>query len=348
MQIKRGQFSSLLLIGSLFLIGAVQGAIITVNQGNTVFIGEQGLDISAAMGPDTSIGWWASGADVRSSTPSKTINVASQLNSFAVSPSQFSGYTGTWNRLDSQGNSDGSAFIVADPQINIHVEDTTTGADVQNMNNWVPSGDVLRFRIETNLAQISSQRGAAATMTIKVQPPSGGIYNALIDASGISQSIVNIPITTTPQYTNPIWDTGNRANYAPGSYTVWAECNTNLMKDNYEQTGKTVTQKISFVNQDQNPLIGGNVQTTAQATTATTIPTTRATTIPVTSPPTIKTTLQTTVPTQPPTTVPPTAESTSPVTSVPVTPAPTKTPGFGSALAGISLIIGAIVYFKRN
>jgi len=348
MQIKRGQFWCLLLIGSLFLTGAVHGAVNTINQGNTIFIGEQGLDISAAMGPDTSLGWWASGASIQGSSPDKTIDVASQVNSFTASPSVFSGYSGSWYRLDSTGKADGTAFIVAEPQITLYVEDATVGSDVQNMNNWVPTGDVIRFRIETNLAQISSQRSTPAKVTFKVQPPTGGILNALVDASGTSQSIVDIPITTSPQSTNSIWDTGNRANYPPGSYTVWAECNTNKMKDNYEQTGKTVTQKVSFRNQDQNPLIGGNVQTTSPTTIATTKLTTRATTVPVTSPPTVITTPKTTATTLPPTTVLPTEELTPPVTSAPVTPSPTKTPGFESALAGVSLIIGTIVYFKRH
>ncbi|WP_321504763.1 DUF3821 domain-containing protein [uncultured Methanoregula sp.] len=344
MQTKHGQFWCILLIGFLFLMVSVQGAVTTISQGNTVFIGEQGLDISAAMGTaDTSIGWWASGADVRSSSPSKTMNVASQLNSFSVSPSVFSGYPGTWNRLDSQGNADGSAFIVADPQINLRLEDTTVGIDVTD--KWVPTGDVIRFRIESNLAQISSQRGTPALLTIKVQPPGGGVFTALIDASGTPQSIVDIPITTTPQSTNSIWDTGNRANYAPGSYTIWAECNTNKMKDNYGQTGKTITPKISLLNQDQNPLIGAKTVVTTPATTVTTKPATSATT----ALPTTQVTIITSPPTTVPTAVPTIAESSLPVTPIPVSssPSPTKTPGFESALAGISLIIGIIVYCKR-
>ncbi|MFA4877430.1 MAG: DUF3821 domain-containing protein [Methanoregula sp.] len=343
MQTKRGHFWCLLLIGALFFSVSAQGAVTTVSQGNTVFIGEQGLDISAAMGPDTSIGWWASGADVRSSSPSKTINVASQLNSFTVSPSEFSGWPGSWIRLDGTGNANGTAFIVADPQINLRVEDTTVGIDVTD--KWVPTGDVIRFRIETNLAQINSQRGSPALLTIKVQPPAGGVFTALIDASGTTQSIVDIPITSNPQSTNSIWDTGNRANYAPGSYTIWAECNTNKMKDNYGQTGKTITPKISLLNQDQNPLIAAKTQVATSATPVTTKPTSVATTVPATTPATVITT----PPATSPTAAPVTAETSQPTASIPVpTPTPTKTPGFESALAGLSLIIGILIYCKRH
>ena len=40
----------------LFCVGMSTAAINTIRQGNVVFIGEEGLDISAAMGPDTQIG----------------------------------------------------------------------------------------------------------------------------------------------------------------------------------------------------------------------------------------------------------------------------------------------------
>jgi hypothetical protein len=43
----------------LFCAAPATAAINTIKQGNAVFIGEEGLDISAAMGPDTRIGWWA-------------------------------------------------------------------------------------------------------------------------------------------------------------------------------------------------------------------------------------------------------------------------------------------------
>jgi len=349
MMSKSVQIWAILLLGSLFLMGSVQGAISTISAGNTVFIGEQGLDISPAMGTtDTKIGWWASGADIRGSAPSQTIDVASRMTSFMVTPSEFSGYPGNWYKLDSSGSADGIAFNVADPKIDLRVEDTTVSVDVTD--KWVPTGDVVRFRIETNLAQMNSQRSSPALITIKVQPPSGGVYTSLINADGAPVSIVDIPISSTPYTTAPIWDTGNHANYAPGSYKIWAECNTNKMKDNYEQTGKTITRTISLLNQDQNPLIGSKSQTTASpTTTATTKPTTRATTITATTTlPTTIATPQTTSPTLLPTTVPTSAAPSAPVTSIPVSPSPTKTPGFESVLAGISLIIGVIVYCKRN
>ena len=100
-------------------------------------------------------------------------------------------------------------------------------------------------------------------------------------------------VTTSPFYylTTPIWDTGNSL-YPVGSYTIWAECDANSMKDNYDVTGKTISEQTSLLDQDQNPLISVNVPTTSPTTQiATTSPTqtpiivtTAITPIPTTSP----------------------------------------------------------------
>jgi hypothetical protein len=350
MQTKPSRFWCLLLLGILVIVGFTQGAAInTINAGNTVFLGEQGLDISAAMGTDTRIGWWASGADVVGSSPTKTIDVSSQLTSFSVTPSEFSSYLGTWTRIDNTGKANGAAFIVADPNLNLRVEDTTVSVDVTD--KWVPTGDSIRFRLESNLAQIASQRNSPALITIKVQPPGGGVFNALIDPAGSTVSIVDIPLTTTPMYYKdaPIWDTGNRGTYPPGSYTIWAECNTNKMKDNYEQSGKTVSAKISLLNQDNNPLISAKTQTPAATPTITTSVTTEPATLATTALPTTQTPTKTItpVPTTILATVTATAEPYAPVSSIPVSPSSTKSPGFESALAGISIFIAIALFCKR-
>jgi hypothetical protein len=101
----------------LFCSGTVNVAINTISQGNTVFIGEEGLDITAAMGPDTRIGWWASAAEIDTTSPRLSYDMTGRITSFMVTPSEFSGYTGNWYRLNNQGKLDGVAFLVADPQL---------------------------------------------------------------------------------------------------------------------------------------------------------------------------------------------------------------------------------------
>ncbi|MGB7787398.1 DUF3821 domain-containing protein [Methanoregula sp.] len=344
MAIKNIHALAILAISCFLLIGFAGAAINTINPGNTVFIGEQGLDITAAMQGDTQIGWWASGAAISTSSPDQIVNIPNP-GSFSVSPSQFSAYTGNWYHLSPSGRVNGSALTVADPQLSLRVEDTSVNVDVTN--KWVPTGDDVRFRIDTNLVSITQRSVSSVPITIKVQSPSGGVYTALINSAGTTTSLVNIPVNTNDYYTASIWNTGIRNIYPPGTYSIWAECDVNSMKDNYGQFGKTISQQVSLLNQDQNPLIvnSGYVTnpTTQVATTVTpTLPVTSmsVTSTPVTTTPVPVTTIlssSTTPPTEP-----------LPATSTAVaTPKPTS-PGFDGVLVALASMAGIIAYTRRN
>jgi hypothetical protein len=296
-----------------------------------VFIGEEGLDISAAMGPDTKIGWWASAAEISTTSPTKTIDLKGRITSFMVSPSEFDGYLGNWYRVNSAGKADGVAFLVADPQLVIKVEDTTV--DVDPALQWIPSGDDIRFRIDTNLAQIASQRSLSPPITIKVQSPDGAIYSSVRNAAGTPTSIVNLPVNTVPFYTGSIWNMGNPDIYPPGTYTIWAESNVNKMNDNYDVTGKTISKQITLLNQGVNPLITKATTVPTQTTRTTTLATPLATTQTV-----VSTTVPTPHPTEPPTTA---------ATVVP-SPSQTKAPGFEATLAIAAILFGLVVYPKKK
>jgi hypothetical protein len=318
----------------LFCIGPATAAINTIQQGNVVFIGEQGLDVSAAMGPDTKIGWWASAADIATTSPTQSVDLAGRITDFIVNPSEFEGYTGNWYRLNSAGKADGVAFLVADPQLAVTYDDTTV--DVNPALHWIPSGDDIRFKIDTNMAQIASQRSTPAPITIKVQSPDGAIYSSLLNAGGVPTSIVNIPVTTVPFYTGSIWNMGDPAIYPAGTYTIWAESNINQMKDNYEVLGKTVSKPVSLLNQGDNPLI---TKATTLPTQTTRIPT-PVTTQETTRLPT-QTLERTTIPTPSPTEIPMTT-----ATEVP-SPGPTKALGFDAILAGAALLFSLVFYLKK-
>jgi hypothetical protein len=322
----------------LFCAGPVNAAINTISQGNTVFIGEEGLDISAAMGPDTQIGWWAPGTDYRKTSPDKTIGLSGRITGFMVTPSEFSGHTGYWYRLNNQGIVNGAAFLVEDPQLEINAEDTTIG--VNPPNNWIPTGDDIQFRIDSNIAQIYFQRGSDPRMTIHVQAPDGAEYSALYNAGGMPTSIEDIPVTTTPFFTGPIWNMGNPGLYAPGTYTYWAECNVNRMNDNYNIEGKTISRKSPLLNQGVNPLISTATTITAPITQIPTQVTTQ-TIIPARTIITPLMTVSTVVKTSPPTE--------SPITSATVIPSPgqTQAPGFGVTLAISAILFGLITSLKK-
>jgi hypothetical protein len=167
------------------------------------------------------------------------------------------------------------------------------------------------------------------------------MYSGLLSSGGTLTPIADVPVTTTPFYTGSIWNMGNPDQYPPGTYTLWAECNVNHMKDNYGVSGKTISSQFSLLNQGVNPLI--RTYTTA----GTILPTTRVTT----AVPTVVTTPPTTVATQPPTVVTTILITPPPqtATSVPPTPVPTKkSPGFEALLAGAALLIGLAACGKRE
>jgi hypothetical protein len=311
--------------------GAMAAApISTISPGNTVFVGEEGLDITAALDGYDRIGWWASAANLYTSAPSYTIMV-SNPSGFSVYPSEFSGRLGPWYRINPSGvncppsgcNSPSSVvFTVADPNLDLRIEDATLGYDATN--GWIPLGDEVQFRISTNLYEITQRPGVSAVpIRIGVESPDGASYSSLINAAGTSTSVMDVPVSTSPYSTGPIWDTGRRDAYPPGTYTIWAECNVNNMKDNYPVSGKTYTPNWGILDQERNPLIIVNTRTATPTTVATSIPTTVPTTVPATV--TTLPTEQTTLPTASPNLLP--------------TLAPTKSPGFEGVLAGAALIL---------
>lgn len=342
---KNTKFCALLILGILLLINPAYAAINTIGPGQTVFIGEQGLDISGAIGASPAIGWWASGASIAGSAPDYSINVANPA-SFYVSPNEFSTRTGSWYALPAKT----LAFNVADPQLDIIVEDTTVNVDVTD--RWVPTGDELRFRIDTNLYPIGGRAGQSWTpVTIKVKSPDGAIFSSLISNSGVSTSIVDYHVTSAPQYTDSIWGTNNRDSYPPGTYSIWAECNVNGMKDKYGVTGKTISRTVSLLNQDQNPLIGGNVPT--MNPTQTIVPTSQPTNTPTKKVTTISTPMPTTSQNTPLPTLTAPPVITSPIPEIAATqqlPIPTKTksPGFESILAGFALLVALVICTKNE
>ena len=334
----------LLILGISILVCpvAAASAISTIQRGNTVFIGEQGLDITAAMDGDSILGWWASGST--STNPDYTIPL-SNPGSFTISSSDFASRTGNWYHLSSLDKANGTAFLVVDPTLGLRVWDTTVNVDVTD--KWVSTDDDIQFQIDTNLVQMT-QRGVTVPVAIKVRSPNGAIFTSLTDKNGVSTSIDPYQISSTPQYTGSIWSTKNRDTYPPGTYSIWVECNVNSMKDNYGQTGKTISRTVSLLNQDRNPLIGNPSYVTNPTTSVTTVTTRIPTTIITkTTTPVQTTTLPTTIPV---------TETPAPVETLPPSPAiiesttvpTTHTPGFGTGLAIAAAIFGLVLFLRKE
>jgi len=237
--------SSLSLFFVLFLLqpASARNPIDVISPGGTVFIGESGLDITAAVPAIASIAWWASGADINVTAPTRIIFPSDRLN-FYISPSDFVGYTGNWYVYTGSPPPASLAFVVQDPALDLGIEDVTTGTDITN--GVIVPGDEIGFTINSNL-----YIGDPGTpISINITAPEGSYYTTLVNKSGATTILNNILVSSQPFRTGAIWDSSNSL-YLAGVYSVRAECNMNGMKDNYKNagadyTGKTVSQTYSI------------------------------------------------------------------------------------------------------
>jgi PGF-CTERM protein len=252
-----------------------------INQGATIFIGEEGLNVTHALNqaytaaPDgvptlTTIGWWASAAAIGTSAPTKTIDLGTGLRyqTMTVSPADFVGYTGNWYVYDSAAPTVAAshlAFAVADPTLSIAVWDFQQNSDVTGKS--VPQGEHLGFQINTNMypALDGTKRGnfngsvfpnpaTDGYLTLKVKNENGATFSALIVGNTTAQSSVvltNQFVNTQPWFFGSVatyWvtdavDFNNQYAYPVGTYTAWAESTLNKMKDNYKNAGADYTGK---------------------------------------------------------------------------------------------------------
>ena len=284
----------LVFLAATFLILPTSAALNTVSAGGIAFIGEQGLDISSSVPSGASIGWWGSGASL-SDPPTYQVVVSDNTN-FFVDPAMFGSRMGPWYNVTDKR----SVFNVVDPSLSLKIYDKTVQSD--RTGTWIPWGDEIQFIIQSNLNAMTSRGGGGAPVTIKIQTPTGAILTSVIGPGGTTYSLDPVYVTSDPFTPSAIWNTDDSA-YSVGSYQIWAECNANHMKDNYNVVGKTTTQGQSSVGvQNTNPI----VQTTIPTTVSTTVvPTTvKTTATPTTVPTTIVPATQSTI-------IQPTLESTT-------------------------------------
>lgn len=316
----------------------------TVPSGGTVFIGEEGLDITATgIVAGDEIGWWGP-TGTPGSTPAQQKITVSDPSWFYVSPVSFSGYTGPW--FTTSGKK--LVFYVKDPTLSIRFIDDSRDFDATG--KWVPRGDQVSFRIETNMVDMTKRPGVAgAPVTIYIKSPDGGRMTSVYTAGGGVQSLEDLPVSTSPYMTRFSWDTGNSA-YKGGTYTIWADATANNIDTNYYVVGKTVTPRdaqgeleVSSVNPSIKSTTGTPVKTVA-VSQAPSSDATKSTT-PVVAKTVNATVSLTTLETAPPPTSPVTTVGTVETTSTtpPVPVSTTKTPGFsiGTALPAVILVIVA-------
>lgn len=321
----------------------------TIGPGGTVFLGEEGLDISATGVMDGGqIGWWAPGSS-RSSDPTELMTVSSP-ESFYVSPSAFSGKEGLWYSWP-----EGSPiFQVKRPQVSVRAYDET--ADFDATGKWVPRGDAVSFRISSNVYEANSRGGPDGQVDIVLTSPEGAKYSSVSGPSG-SFSLSGIPLTSSLTSTGPVWSTGG---VTVGTWKVQAELSMNRIKDNMPETGAGISAPVDILIQNVNPLIKSPVAIEigtpepdrTPIVTQTTVP---AYSAPVTKPPTPVQTMQTLMQTPVPTSTPvptPTYTLVQTMEPTPVkTPESTPVPEPTKSPLSIISIIGAgmvLVVLRRS
>jgi PGF-CTERM protein len=249
-----------------------------INQGATVFIGEQGLDISHALDSAnaqgsattiTTIGWWASAADIRTTAPTVSFDLIGRANLFTVTQSEFDGYEGQWYLVDANDNNwakaaTGAVFNVKAPKLDVSIRDPNQndGADVSGKS--IPTGAQLQFQIGTNMYTVLADpalrypiynNGGTGTdsdgyLDLVVKTESGTVLQYLYNDTFLTrQSLIGLNVTTQPftwgransgrgPAIDFYWDTSaltpsEEKAYPAGTYVVSVQSKLNNMKDNY-------------------------------------------------------------------------------------------------------------------
>ena len=307
---------ALIILSALLALSPVLAAENTVPVAGTVFLGEQGLDISATgAAAGSQIVYYGPGGSP-ATVPVATMTVDDPTD-YYISPALFGGRTGPW--FLSPANT--LAFYVQDPLIGIRVMDESADFAITSDVTWIPKGDVVGFRIDTNVYEIARRAGSpGAPITIRIRGPGGVEYSSVT-----GYQLEDILISASPFDTGGVWLTGG---FESGTYTVWAESTGNDMNLNYKQEGKTVTVPVQFLLQSTNPLITPTPTTSPATTTTTPPPTLPATTVTTLTPATVITE----------------SPATTPGTIIPTTVPPTTTPGFGAMLT----LSACILVMARN
>ncbi|GEM_PF-484544 len=237
----------------IFVIGIplISADLNSISKSNTLFVGEENLNLAGAeISSNEKIGYWSPGTHVKTDSPDKIVTI-SDPKSFYVDPAIFKDRTGPWYTVNDRN----LAFYVERPQITLRLYDTTANFDATG--KWVPKGDQITFRIETNLYQMKERVGVmGAPISIKIKNSNGTEYNSLTTSNGDSIRLTDMLVTDSPFTMPVVWNT---AGFQSGDYIVWAECNANKMLDNYNVIGETVSNDENtpvLLIQDKNPLIG--------------------------------------------------------------------------------------------
>ena len=213
-----------------------------------VFVGEEKLDVSTAMGTSDYIGWWASGSDPRSTSSDSQIGLIGRKSSLTISQAEFATHLGKWYALDSGYRPISVAFTVVDPYLELQL--WNADANIEITNGKIARGTKVRFKIDTNMYAFPNRVIKPTPISIRVISSNGGEYTKL---SGSDISLRCITLTSQPAFWEGFWVTDAKESgvyaFDSGEYRIYAESDLNGIRNNYDRVGKTIstTKKLSII-----------------------------------------------------------------------------------------------------
>ncbi|WFN36289.1 DUF3821 domain-containing protein [Methanomicrobium antiquum] len=249
-----------LLVLALFAVAPAMAADAyskNISAGETVFIGESGLNIETAVNSQPYISYWAPGTAF-TDAPTKSINMtAGLMRNFFVDPSDFSGATGSWYQNTGTGPITGTAvlaFVVEQPSLGVTAWSTTgTSLDGKKV---ISKGNVV-LRIDSNFYKMFARDDKydnSTGLNLYVENPDGATLNKLWNGT-VLNSISALQPNVQTWYVNNVSGASSTIStwyldstrYSAGEYKIWAESNLNAMKDNLGSvTGKTVSNTATI------------------------------------------------------------------------------------------------------
>lgn len=163
------------------------GTVVGQFAGNPTGVLTATITESAVGSTSTKIGYWASGADLDTTSP-RIIDVGSRLHSMSITQTEFSGYTGNWYVVNSASHAERLAFYVEDPQLSLDIIDANS--NVVNGKS-VAQGTPLTFRINTNMYSLANgKRSTAAVIDTSIPAP-------IADFTATGNAVSGISLTST-------------------------------------------------------------------------------------------------------------------------------------------------------
>ena len=223
---------------------------VIIPAGGDIFLGEEGLDIRAALPPlYDAIAFFSPGSSPGRDIPLDVRHIDPSF--FAASPALYSDRVGSWYQWDSRRGVSGSiAFIIREPRVNVRIILKSTMEDISS--GIIPRGSPLFFQIDTNIGSVTQRPGfntqSDGLLDLLITTPGGGVQTAIETVSGGSVSLIRI----TPQGSLPVvpslqsggWNTGATETgggylYSSGIFTVQPRLSFNHIDENLRSSDRT-------------------------------------------------------------------------------------------------------------